>query len=98
MHSNVDMGHLKTGVDRNPEMSVIQNIPHILDNLQNNITTMNRLLSQDFRQQSRSPGEYILYSSLKSLSVFYVVSTGMCHITSFRSTLDHIYDGGPVRL
>jgi len=29
---------------------------------------------------------------------YFPVSTVMCHITTFRSTLDHIYDGGPVRL
>ena len=70
VHSSAGMGHLKTGVDTTPEMSVVQNIPHILDNVQHNITKMNHLLSQKFRQQSQSLGEYILYSSLKSVSGF----------------------------
>jgi len=47
MRSSAGMGHLKTGVDITPEMLVVQNVPHILDNVQRNITTVNHLLSQD---------------------------------------------------
>jgi hypothetical protein len=60
MHSSVDVGHLKTGVDITPKMTSLQNIPHIQDNVQHNFTTMNHLLSQIFRQQSQSVGEYVL--------------------------------------
>jgi hypothetical protein len=52
MHSSVGMGHLKTGVDITREMAVIQNIPHIQDNVQHNFITMNHLLLQIFRQRS----------------------------------------------
>jgi len=30
--------------------------------------------------------------------VWYIISTGMCRITTFRSTTDRIYDGGPIIL
>jgi hypothetical protein len=30
--------------------------------------------------------------------ILFLQNTGMHHITTFRSTTDHIYDGGPIRL
>jgi len=44
----------------------------------------------------RKSKKYMLITIFPNVNILEIVNTGLSRITMFRSTTDHIYDGGPI--